>query len=124
MRRLMLSLLLRSLIEEVPAMDKLWVMFAASYAMMGSANTSIAAPLSLAPAAMPAIFTVDARYQSYNVEMAEVVGGNFWKPYDQKSEKKSEKKNSAVPELKSPTPTANPGRAPLQISQGEMFQAR
>ena len=27
------------------------------------------------------IATVDQRYQSYNVEMAEVVGGKFWKPY-------------------------------------------
>jgi heparanase len=26
--------------------------------------------------------TVDERLQSYNVEMAEVVGGTFWKPYD------------------------------------------
>jgi heparanase 1 len=100
--------------------DKPWVMFAVICAMMGSANTSIAAPLSLAPAAMPAIFTVDARYQSYNVEMAEVVGGNFWKPYDQKSEKK----NSAVPEPKSSPSTRTPGGPPLQIGQGEMFQAR
>src|SRR5690349_20245706 len=25
--------------------------------------------------------SVDERYQSYNVEMAEVVGGEFWRPY-------------------------------------------
>jgi hypothetical protein len=30
---------------------------------------------------MPRIAAVDPRYQSYNVEMAEVIGGNFWKPY-------------------------------------------
>jgi len=30
---------------------------------------------------MPRIADVDERYQSYNVEMAEVIGGNFWKPY-------------------------------------------
>ena len=30
------------------------------------------------------IATVDERYQSYNVEMAEVTGGNFWKPYEQR----------------------------------------
>lgn len=33
------------------------------------------------PQAMPAIGEVDQLYQSYNVEMAEVVGGKFWKPY-------------------------------------------
>ena len=25
---------------------------------------------------------VDERYASYNIEMAEIIGGNFWKPYD------------------------------------------
>jgi hypothetical protein len=25
--------------------------------------------------------TVDERYQSYNIEMLEVTGGKFWKPY-------------------------------------------
>ena len=31
---------------------------------------------------MPAIATIDDRFESYNVEMAEVIGGKFWKPYD------------------------------------------
>jgi hypothetical protein len=30
---------------------------------------------------MPAHTTVDERYQSFNVEMVEVTGGSFWKPY-------------------------------------------
>ena len=30
---------------------------------------------------MPRIAVVDDRYQSYNVEMAEVIGARFWKPY-------------------------------------------
>ena len=30
---------------------------------------------------MPRIATIDERYQSYNVEMLEVTGGKFWKPY-------------------------------------------
>jgi hypothetical protein len=36
----------------------------------------------LAPATMPRVATVDERFQSYNVEMVEVTGGRFWKPYD------------------------------------------
>ncbi|MGV7219298.1 hypothetical protein [Bradyrhizobium sp. UFLA05-112] len=36
---------------------------------------------SLEPAHMTAIGTIDARFQSYNVEMVEVTGGRFWKPY-------------------------------------------
>ncbi len=30
---------------------------------------------------MPRIGTVDERFQSYNIEMVEVTGGRFWKPY-------------------------------------------
>lgn len=29
-----------------------------------------------------AVATVDPRFQSYNIEMVEVTGGEFWKPYD------------------------------------------
>jgi len=31
---------------------------------------------------MPRIGTIEDRFQSYNVEMLEVTGGKFWKPYD------------------------------------------
>jgi len=40
---------------------------------------------SVAPAHMRAIGTVDARFQSYNIEMVEVTGGRFWRPYRQRS---------------------------------------
>ena len=36
---------------------------------------------SIAPAELKAIGTIDARFQSYNIEMVEVTGGRFWKPY-------------------------------------------
>lgn len=35
------------------------------------------------PKAMRAIGTIDPRFQSYNIEMVEVTGGRFWKPYAQ-----------------------------------------
>jgi hypothetical protein len=56
-------------------------------ATLGGIVASSASPLSPAsaitvdPAKLPRIATVDSRYQSYNVEMPEVIGGNFWKPY-------------------------------------------
>lgn len=37
--------------------------------------------VALAPQSMPSIGTVDERFQSYNIEMIEVTGGRFWKPY-------------------------------------------
>jgi heparanase 1 len=35
----------------------------------------------LAPATMKPVGTIGDRHQSYNVEMLEVTGGKFWKPY-------------------------------------------
>jgi heparanase 1 len=37
--------------------------------------------VALAPASMKQIGGVDERYQSYNIEMLEITGGKFWKPY-------------------------------------------
>jgi hypothetical protein len=45
------------------------------------ATELIAQVVSLDPAKMPAIGTVDERFDSYNIEMVEVIGGRFWKPY-------------------------------------------
>jgi alkanesulfonate monooxygenase SsuD/methylene tetrahydromethanopterin reductase-like flavin-dependent oxidoreductase (luciferase family) len=35
----------------------------------------------LDPAVLPVLGTAEERWQSYNVEMAEVIGGHRWKPY-------------------------------------------
>ena len=37
------------------------------------------------PSTMAKLGTVDQRFQSYNVEMVEVIGGRFWKPYGSKA---------------------------------------
>jgi hypothetical protein len=39
------------------------------------------APVAVAPAEMPRVGTIGDRFQSYNIEMVEVTGGEFWKPY-------------------------------------------
>ncbi len=36
---------------------------------------------SVTPSSMARIGTVDERFQSYNIEMVEITGGRFWKPY-------------------------------------------
>ena len=41
----------------------------------------LAADPSIVPAQLPRIGTVDERFQSYNIEMVEVTGGRFWRPY-------------------------------------------
>jgi hypothetical protein len=50
-------------------------------AVVFPATQLMAQVASLDPAKMPTIGTVDERFQSYNIEMVEVIGGRFWKPY-------------------------------------------
>ena len=70
----------------------------------------------LAPATMKRIATVDERFQSYNVEMAEVVGGRFWKPYTA---------SGTVPVRSTPPAAPNqPGAAPQVGLDPNLFQAR
>lgn len=51
----------------------------------GEADEGVQTPIAIAPARMPRIGTISDRYQSYNVEMLEVTGGEFWKPYAEPS---------------------------------------
>jgi heparanase len=61
------------------------VVIGVALAMLGVAAYSAAPnrefPSLIALANMPRIGTVDERFQSYNIEMVEVIGGRFWKPY-------------------------------------------
>jgi heparanase len=58
----------------------------AAITALAYASPAIAQSVVLSPATMPRIARVDQRYQSYNIEMAEVIGGSFWKPYDKQGE--------------------------------------
>jgi hypothetical protein len=44
-------------------------------------SRALAGEPSVTPASLTRIGEVDERFQSYNVEMVEVTGGRFWKPY-------------------------------------------
>jgi len=58
------------------------VMGIAIAALTGIQKAAAQAPaLAVDPSRLPRLGTVDARYQSYNLEMIEVTGGRFWKPY-------------------------------------------
>jgi hypothetical protein len=52
---------------------------------------------------MARIGTIDERFQSYNVEMVEVTGGRFWKPY----EPKTSARNSDLYQYRSPIDLSN-----------------
>ena len=55
-----------------------WVFWIAS---IHNASLVDAQSVSLDPAKMQRIGTIDERFQSYNIEMLEVTGGKFWRPY-------------------------------------------
>lgn len=43
--------------------------------------------VALKPVDFPEVAKVDPKFQSYNVEMAEIIGGRFWAPYPEPDEK-------------------------------------
>jgi heparanase 1 len=53
----------------------------ASALLATPADAGAAGALAIEPSSLPRIGTVDPRFQSYNIEMIEVTGGKFWKPY-------------------------------------------
>jgi hypothetical protein len=78
---------------------------------------------SVAPANMPRIGTVDERFQSFNVEMLEVTGGKFWKPYkDLDAESKA--KPAANPSSSSTPAGMDPGmykyRPPIDLTNSRL----
>jgi heparanase len=67
--------------------------------------------ISVNPSSMPRLGTVDTRYQSYNVEMVEVTGGRFWKPYASPTQNSQSQDKSNATDLyayRPPIDLANP----------------
>src|ERR1700761_1067822 len=48
----------------------------------------------IAPSTMARLGTIDPRFQSYNIEMVEITGGRFWRPYRSKAEETSTESNT------------------------------
>jgi hypothetical protein len=65
---------------------------------------------SVCPSSMHPVGTVDDRYQSYNVEMLEVTGGKFWKPYSGNDHKEQPSSSGA--------PAAPGGNTPAGMDPG------
>ncbi|MCA6110530.1 hypothetical protein [Bradyrhizobium cenepequi] len=87
-----------------------------------SADPSIA----LTPATMARIGSIDARFQSYNVEMVEVTGGHFWRPYaDQGKPSKADGvpagRDPAMYAYRRPIDLANPRLRKLAAALGPAY---
>ena len=75
-------------------------------------------PQLVTPRAMRPLANIDDRFLSYNVEMAEVIGGNFWKPYTPES--------VAAMQAHAPSENSSSDRASSGVAgqNQTMFQAR
>jgi heparanase len=83
-------------------------------------TSSAETPVVVNPSTMPRLGTVDARYQSYNVEMVEVTGGRFWKPYASPSS--SDKSNARdLFAYRPPIDLANPKLRKLAAALGPAY---
>jgi heparanase len=93
---------------------------------VGQPDARAAAVTAVAPARMASVGSIDVRYQSYNVEMLEVTGGKFWKPYGPELDSILAAKQPAAPLPGSgDTPAGmNPGvysyRPPIDLTNGRL----
>uniref|UniRef100_Q01WI4 Glycoside hydrolase, family 79 n=1 Tax=Solibacter usitatus (strain Ellin6076) TaxID=234267 RepID=Q01WI4_SOLUE len=104
-------------------------------AVVGAALLGGAVPAPIAPGSLPRIGTVDERFQSFNIEMVEVTGGRFWKPYgkqvdailqaQEKARKRGDKAPAGMdPELyqyRAPIDLANPRLRKLAAALGPAY---
>jgi hypothetical protein len=77
-----------------------------------------AAAVAIYPSTLPQLTTIDERFQSYNVEMAEVIGGNFWKPYAARKPQTATKQMTTFEIGKDPTMFEK--RAPVDLANGRL----
>ncbi len=68
----------------------------------------------LSPSSLPKIASIDERFQSYNIEMVEVTGGRFWKPYASKTADAAPAPNANQPV--GMDPSLYEYRAPINLS--------
>lgn len=96
--------------------------FRLAFSALALAATALQAaePVTLAPATMARKGTVDARFQSYNVEMVEVTGGRFWAPY--KTQEAAKAQAPAASTLGAPAldPAAFRNREPINLASPKL----
>jgi heparanase len=56
-------------------------LLASAWLAASACSSALAETPMIAPSSLPRIGAVDPRFQSYNIEMIEITGGRFWKPY-------------------------------------------
>ena len=96
---------------------------------LGLAASGQALAETITPSKLLQLTTIDERFQSYNVEIAEVIGGNFWKPYAAEKPKTATKpittfqigKDPAMFEKRTPIDLANARLRKLSAALGPAY---
>ncbi|MDB5711751.1 MAG: hypothetical protein JWL96_3821 [Sphingomonas bacterium] len=78
-------------------------------------------PVVLDPAHMPRVATVDERYQSYNIEMIQVMGGRWWSPYGATAASAAGGFASSPMQYRPPTDLADPRLRKLAAALSPAF---
>jgi heparanase 1 len=73
-----------------------------------------ASSIALAPATMARLGAIDERFQSYNIEMVEVTGGHFWRPYGDSNTSASSKPGGVAA---GPDPSMYAYRKPIDLGR-------
>lgn len=81
MPRISLFKFLRSTFALIAVSMLIATTFAAAQSADEATRTKSQSPVIVKPATMNKMATVEERYQSYNLEMIEVMGGSWWAPY-------------------------------------------
>lgn len=101
--------------------------------ILGLVACSRTSPHAVNPANMARIGTINERFQSYNVEMLEVTGGRFWKPYKDMqtpaSKQSSQQESGSTPtgmnpnmyEYRPPIDLSNPRLRKLAAALGPSY---
>ncbi|MGA2047068.1 MAG: hypothetical protein ABSG96_05220 [Terracidiphilus sp.] len=77
-------------------------------------------PADISPATMPRIGAVDERFQSYNIEMVEVTGGRFWKPYASKADAGQSAKEPSSNQPTGMDPSLYQYRQPIDLANARL----
>jgi len=77
-------------------------------------------PVVVNPATLARIGTVDERFQSYNIEMVEVTGGRFWKPYNSNADTSQSAKQPAANQPTGMDPSLYQYRPPIDLTNARL----
>lgn len=96
--------------------------FRMAFSALALAATALQAaePVTLAPNTMAKKGTVDARFQSYNVEMVEVTGGRFWAPYKAQEAAKAQAPTASTLGAPALDPAAFRNRQPINLASPKL----